>query len=167
MQSVLAEQTMEKLVIQSDIGNISFVENFVRAICDRNHIVNYYATISVSVIKAVENAIRSGSSSELSVLSSHCRGGITFTIQCTTPCFSSVNANNTNWVPSIGSPEESVYLISVLCDQVKVADGGCSIQMTFNVRGIDVEEAFDRVQLLEHFYGYIRIGTDMNINYGG
>lgn len=144
---------MEQLVIQADIANLTLVENFVRAICDDNHIVNYYATISVPVMKAVEHAILGGSSSQLTLLFSHCHDGITFSIQADTPSFSPIAAEQ---VPPAGSPEEALYLISMLSDQMEVSDEGRTLQMTFDLQGIDTNEACNRVEVLEQFYASVR-----------
>ncbi len=144
---------MENIVIQSDINNLSSVENFVRAICDTNHIVNYYATISVPVMKAVESVIQAAPSSALSILFDHCRGGITFTVQSATPCFSPTLSAE---VPPAGSAEETTYLITMLADQMEVTDEGRTLQLFFAVQGIDAEEASARIQVLEHFYERLR-----------
>ena len=140
---------MEKLVIQPDKSSLPLVENFVRAICDGNHIVNYYATISVPVLKAFETAILS-SSSALSLIFDHCRGGIYFSIQSDVPCF--FFNQTTETVPAAGSPEESSYLIETLSDRMEVSDEGRTLQLTFEVEGIDIGEATLRVQALKLFY---------------
>lgn len=144
---------MEKLVIQPDIKDITAVDNFVKAICDRNRIINYYATISIPVRKAVENAIQGGSTFGMSILFSYCQGGFAFTVQCGHPCFYPIRSDQ---VPSAGSLEESAYLINVLSDRVEILDEGCTLRMTFNVKGIDADEAFGRAQTLKQFYARIR-----------
>lgn len=71
---------MEKLAIQSDMSNIVKVEDFVSRICSDKNINNYYATISMSVLQAVENAIIHGNNSDstkiVTVISGECRGGV-------------------------------------------------------------------------------------------
>lgn len=140
---------MEKLVIQVDKSNIPLVDNFLRAICDNNHIVNYYATISVPIMKAMEVVERISPASSLSILFDYLRGGITFTVQTDSPCFLSVENATEN---SDDEFADAAFLITLLSDHTKVTDEGRTLQIFFDVRGIDASEAFARVQVLEHFY---------------
>ena len=76
---------MERIVIQSNIANLVKVEQFLDTVCDTMNIHNYYATISVAVLQAVENAILHGNKSDESksvyIKYSKCRGGIAFIIE--------------------------------------------------------------------------------------
>ena len=51
---------MESIVLHADSAYMVSVDNFVRAICDINHISNYYATILVAVQEAVEHVVAFG-----------------------------------------------------------------------------------------------------------
>lgn len=45
---------MESFVIQSNNQGLAEIEGFLGCFCDENHIANYFATISVPVLQAVE-----------------------------------------------------------------------------------------------------------------
>jgi len=140
---------MERLIIQASKDHFSQIENFVRAICDVNYISNYYATISVPVLKAAELAFHVNPVSQIIIIFEHCRGGVRFTIQAGSPCFEMPLSSE---IPSSGSEEESLYLVKILTDQMSVLDNGCDLQMTFYLMGIDFCEAAYRVQVLKNFY---------------
>lgn len=127
---------------------IPLVENFVSAICDDSHLDNYLATISVSVLKAVELAASSpvaADTSTVSLVSDFCPGGIFFSVQTSSPCFFTIDDDT---LPAEGSVEESLFLIQSLSDTVSVQDNGCSLRMEFAVRGIDVREMNRRQSLM-------------------
>ena len=134
------ERMMEKFVLQLDSLDLVRVDNFVRAICDENHIDNYYATISVSVTKAVESAFASGSENQkcnhVALSFGYSPKGITFKVTSK---------------QGLLNPSD-LSIISMLADEVELLDDDSSLQMTFAIRGIDHKEAAQRVATLEHFY---------------
>lgn len=144
---------MESIVIQSDIVNMVLAENFVDAICDERHLDNYYATISVPVLKAVENAIlfgsKNNSKSSVTLSCDYYRGGIVFTIQAPESCFAEIPNGD---IPPAGSFQEAMFLVGMLADEVKPSDDGCSLQIKFAIQGIKPEEAAQRIAVLEKFY---------------
>lgn len=140
---------MERAIIQNNTSSIERIENFVRAVCDDNHIPNFFATISVPVLKAAELAFHVNPVSQIIIIFEHCRGGVRFTIQAGSPCFEMPLSSE---IPPSGSEEESLYLVKILTDQMSVLDNGCDLQMTFYLMGIDFCEAAYRVQVLKNFY---------------
>ena len=131
---------MEKIVLHADSANMVSVDNFVRAICDTNHIGNYYATVLVAVGEAVERAVEYGKEKGLDVnlelAFDYCRQGVFFRVQGLQGCFASGDYS----------------LVHMLADEVLLLDDGSALQMTFAIRGIDYGEAAKRVSVLERFF---------------
>ena len=115
---------MEKFVIQVDSTYMVNVDSFVRAICDMNHIGNYYATILVAVREAVEKAVtfekERQQPADVELVFDYCSKGVSFRVQGAQGCF--------------------------------MSDDASVLQMSFAIRGIDYREAAKRVSVLEHFY---------------
>ena len=131
---------MEKLVLHADSAYLTSVDNFVRDICDTNHIGNYYATISVPITEAVNKAMACGDSEsqpvEVGLSCDYCPQGILFCVQGKQGCFQN----------------DDFLLIRMLADQVELSSDSSSIRMTFAVRGIDCGEAAQRISVLQRFY---------------
>lgn len=144
---------MERALIQNNTSSIEQIENFVRAVCDDNHIPNYFATISVPVLKAAEYAFHHNANSPLTIFFEQCRGGIRFIVQSDYQCFEKTHSSG---IPPTGSDEELLYLVNILSDELEVLDGGCGLQLTFDVLGIAPQEVAHRIHILENFYVNIR-----------
>ena len=131
---------MERVVIHNDGSYLIEVDNFVRSICDTYHIGNYYATISVPVMDAVKKSMGlqddSIQQSEVEVFFDYDVRGVCFHINGTKGCFHS----------------DDLLLIRMLCDQVDVSNDYSQIELSFAIRGIDCNEAAQRVATLEHFF---------------
>jgi hypothetical protein len=131
---------MEKIVLHADSAYMVRLDNFVRAICDTNHIGNYYATIAVPVTEAVKNAMdfdkENHGVGNVEVTSDYDAHGMLFCVRGAEGCFRS----------------DDFVLIRMLADAVKVTDDSSTLQMSFAIRGIDCGEAAQRISVLEHFY---------------
>lgn len=132
---------MEQIEIQNGTNYQMIVDNFIRNICDDNHVYNYYATISVPVLQAVDSVMSHSSNHKATLSFRHCREGLSFSLQCELADFSSQSSNN-----------DDIFLFAeALADKVCVSDNGHSLQMIFAIRGIDATEAARRVSVLEQF----------------
>lgn len=131
---------MEKFVIQVDSTYMVNVDSFVRAICDMNHIGNYYATILVAVREAVEKAVtfekERQQPADVELVFDYCSKGVSFRVQGAQGCFMS----------------DDFSLVQMLSDGMELSDDASVLQMSFAIRGIDYREAAKRVSVLEHFY---------------
>ena len=131
---------MKRIVLQIDKPDLVSVDGFIRNICDENHINNYYATLSVPVMRAVEKGVAFGleqqKGSEITVLCDYCASGIVFRVDGL-PGF----LNN-----------DDLMVANMLADKVELSNDASSVQMTFAIRGISSEEAARRVATLECFY---------------
>lgn len=129
---------MEKLVLQSDNTDFIGVDAFIHAVCETNYVNNYFATISVPVMNAIQCAVSCCSENqEITLIFDYFSKGIAFAVAC--QCGSFVS-------------EELLFVVRMLSDDVEVADDGRTLKMFFNVRGIDAREAAQRVSVLNHYF---------------
>lgn len=144
----------ESFVIQSDIANLSLVEERLFHFCQECHIGNYYATVSVAVMQAVENAIVHGNRSQqekgVSLTFGTCRGGIFVEVADEGVGFEFERFGE---LPDEGqSVGEGVFVMKHLADRLVYSKGGSQVRMEFDVAGIDPVDALERVSVLrEHF----------------
>lgn len=131
---------MESVVLHADSAYMVSVDNFVRAICDTNHIGNYYATILVAVKEAVDCAMAflkgHQQPGEVQLAFDYCPQGVYFRVHGMNGCFQS----------------DDLSLVRMLADGLELSDDKSSLQLSFDIRGIDYGEAAKRVSVLEHFY---------------
>lgn len=141
---------MEKIVIQTDKGDLLQVENFIQALCDGYHLGNYAATISVPVLKAVELALAADKTQQdVVVESDYCATGVCFTIKSQTPCFSQDDASP---LSSPAQLDESFLFFQMLADSFEVLEQGKMITFIFAVRGINPIEAENRMSVIQQFF---------------
>jgi serine/threonine-protein kinase RsbW len=143
---------MEKLVIQSDTRNLVDVERFVSAVCDTYNINNYAATISMSLLQAVENAIVHGNNGDISkqvtITSDYCKGGIYFTVSDQGAGFEFAKYG---LMPEEGSGT-GIYLMKTLSDRMTYSNNGSTVRLDFVVSGIEASRALERIVTLRNHY---------------
>lgn len=131
---------MESIVLHADNAYMVSVDNFVRAICDTNHIGNYYATILVAVKEAVDCAMASEKEAQhqgdVQLAFDYCPQGVFFKVHGVKNCFLSGDFS----------------LVRMLADGLELSDDMSTLQLSFAIRGIDYGEAAKRISVLEHFY---------------
>lgn len=144
---------MEKLIIQSDTNNLIEVERFVSAVCDTYNINNYAATISMSLLQAVENAIVHGNnndpSKKVTITSDLFRGGVFFTVSDEGEGF------DYNYYGSLPEEQErgtGIFLMKTLSDNLCFIDNGSTVRMDFLINGIEASRALERLTILHNFY---------------
>ncbi len=144
---------MEKLVIQSNIDNLIEVERFVSVVCDSYNINNYAATISMSLLAAVENAIVHGNQGDLSrkvtITSDYCTGGVYFAVSDEGVGFDYAAYGK---MPEQGSKGTGLYLMCTLSDRIVFSDHGSTVRMEFIVSGIEPSRALERIVRLHNYY---------------
>ena len=143
---------MEKLIIQSDTSKLIEVERFVSAVCDTYNINNYAATISMSLLQAVENAIVHGNgndaSKQVTVTSDYCKGGVYFTVSDEGVGF---NFEKFGTIPEEGSGT-GIYLMKTLSDKMSFSNNGSTVRLDFVVNGIEASRALERIVTLRNHY---------------
>lgn len=143
----------ETIVIQSNAEGLADVERFLAAFCDDNHIANYFATISVPVLQAVENAIVHGNlnnpSKKVIIEYGYRLGGIYFLVSDEGNGFDYTQYGN---CPLNNEKGQGVFLMKSLADHIEFFNGGKSIRMDFDINGIEAIDALERIDTLQHFF---------------
>ncbi len=144
---------MEKLIIQSDIDNLTEVERFVDVVCDTYHINNYAGTISMSLLQAVKNAIvhgnHSDSDKQVTIESDYCRGGVYFTV---TDKGEGFDFSLFGAIPDQEGKGTGIYLMKTLSDKMTYSDQGRTVRLEFAISGIEPGRALERIVTLRNFY---------------
>lgn len=144
---------MEQLAIQSDMNNIIEVERFVSVMCDTYNIHNYAATISMSLLQAVENAIIHGNKSDSSKMvvieCDRCRGGVYFSVTDQGQGFDYCSYGK---MPEHDDKGMGLYLMKSLSDKIIFSDNGRKVRMEYVVNGIDASHALERIVTLRNYY---------------
>lgn len=144
---------MEKLIIQSDINKIIDVERFVSAVCDTYNINNYAATISMSLLQAVENAIVHGNhndpSKQVTIISDQCRGGVYFSVSDQGQGF---DYSPYGSIPASENRGTGIYLMKTLSDKLSFQDNGRTVRLDFYINGIEASYALERIVTLRNYY---------------
>lgn len=139
----------QRFDILFDNDTLNQVETSVSAVCDRYHLDNYYATLSVAVMSVVRIAQEALQKAEVEAATLHIGfeygvDGLVVTIETDRSCFGDIDA-------AVGDMDSPSYLVHLLADGCCVSDEGRCVTLTFAIRGIDVQEAGRRVSVLEHF----------------
>lgn len=142
----------ESFVIQSDIANLPFVEERVFHFCQECHVGNYYATVSVAALQAVENAIVHGNGAEATkkvcVELGNCRGGLYVEVRDEGEGF------DFGRFGSLESDGEGngIFVMKSLADKMSYSDGGRTVRLEFVVNGIDPADALERVAVVQSYF---------------
>lgn len=151
---------MEKFVIQSDNKGLAAVEKYVSVFCDEKHIHNYFATISTSVLQAVENAIVHGNNSDVTKqvtveCGDYC-GGIYFTIEDQGNGF---DVSQYGDLPKEDTKGEGIFLMKTLADNLEFSNGGRCVRLEFAIQGIETDDTVNRIKTLDHFYSLKQVNA--------
>lgn len=142
----------ESFVIQSDIANLPYVEERVFHFCQECHVGNYYATVSVAAMQAVENAIVHGNKADgtkkVTIVLGNCCGGLFVEVRDEGDGF---DFGRFGGLESEGKGN-GIFVMKSLADKMSYSDGGRTVRMEFVVNGIDPADALERVAVLQsHF----------------
>ncbi|MBR3529159.1 MAG: ATP-binding protein [Bacteroidales bacterium] len=144
---------MEKLIIQSDIDKLPEVERFVDAVCDTYNINNYVATISMSLLQAVKNAIVHGNGSNpekhVTIESDFCKGGVYFKVSDEGQGF---DFKRYGAMPDQEEQGMGIYLMRTLSDKMTFTDNGRAVCLEYVIDGIEASRALERIMTLHNFY---------------
>lgn len=150
---------MESIVIQSVSENLTKVEAFIDAICAENNCNNYFGTMSMAVLQAVENAIVHGNGSnprkKVTVSCSRVKGGVCFTIEDEGKGFDFQKYKDF----PMGEEGTGIFLMRTLSDSCAFADGGRKVKLVFQIQGIRKSEYMERVATLKKFYSVKKVNA--------
>ncbi|MCR4829202.1 MAG: ATP-binding protein [Bacteroidales bacterium] len=134
------------------MANLQEVECFLDHVCDTYNINNYAATISMSLLQAVENAIVHGNGCDVqknvTVTADTCRGGIEFIVEDQGEGF---EYQQFGALPQQGRGE-GLFVMKSLSDQLTFENGGSRVRMRFVISGIEPSKALERIVILNNFY---------------
>ena len=136
------------------MASIPVVEERLFHFCRNFNVGNYYATVSVAALQAVENAIvhgnRSDVSKQVSLTFGTCRGGIFVSVHDEGEGF---DYNQFGNLPDDDSSlGKGIFIMRSLADGLSFSDHGRCVRLEFDVAGIDPADALGRISLLkEHF----------------
>lgn len=151
---------MERIVIQSNVSNLVQIEQFLDTVCDTMNIHNYYASISMAVLQAVENAIVHGNNSDenktVSIGYSKCKGGIAFVVEDEGDGF---NYKEYEGFPMESGVGEGMFLMKTLADTCTFSKGGKRVRLEFMIQGIEQARSLERVATLRRFYAPKKINV--------
>lgn len=142
----------ESFVIQSDISNLSYVEERVFHFCRECNVGNYYSAISVAALQAVENAIVHGNGSVVekmvTVTLGTCRGGVFVEVSDEGSGFDYVRFGSLDDV----TEGQGIFVMKSLSDRMTFSNSGRQVRMEFDINGIDPADALERASILQaHF----------------
>lgn len=144
---------MKKLVIQSNKGALEEVENYLSVLCDEKHIYDYYGTILMPVLQAVENAIEHGNGSDpkkqVIIEAQDCMGGILLSVEDQGNGFDYTQYGD---FPAEDGKGEGIFLMKTLSDQLSFSKEGRRVEMKFLIKGIDASKSMERSFVLQHFF---------------
>lgn len=142
----------ETFVIQSNIANLPQVEERLFHFCHESNVGNYYSTLSVATLQAVENAIVHGNASAeeklVTLTFGTCRGGVFVTVKDEGKGFDYARYGE---LPETDGAGEGIFVMRSLADRMVFSDEGREVRMEFVVNGIDPADALERISVLRSF----------------
>ena len=147
----------EHFVIQSDIALLPSVEERLFQFCHLCHVGNYYSTISVAALQAVENAIVHGNGADASksveLTLGTCRGGLFVEVADQGAGFDhEAYGHLPSGDTTVG---EGIFVMRQLADRLTYSDGGRRVRLEFTVAGIDPADALERVAILQQHFSTV------------
>lgn len=132
---------MHKLVINSDIKNISEVEKLIDTVCeDLNISEDIYGNILIAVTEAVNNAIIHGNKNNIElnatieVTQNNNKAEIVFTVSDEGKGFDFTNLPDPTAPENIEKPDgRGIFLMKNLSDNVEFFNNGSKVSITFVV----------------------------------
>lgn len=144
---------MEKFNIQSNSAGIASVENYISMLCGEKNVYNHFATISMAVLQAVENAVVHGNNNDPSkMVSIECGeflGGVYFEIEDQGNGFDFTKYGN---LPAVGGKGDGIFMMKLLADKIEYSKQGRCVRMEFLIKGIDAADAMKRRSTLAKFH---------------
>ena len=138
----------ESFVIQSDNANLPYVEERLFHFCSECNIGNYYSTVSVAALQAVETAIHFGNGdSNISVELGVCRGGVYVEICGEGNLFVDLFSDSFD----VSGNGKGLFIIRSLSDRVMCFEGGRKVRLEFDVNGVDPADVLERISVLHSF----------------
>lgn len=144
---------MEQFQIQSNEKGLESLDQYIYAMCDEMHILNYFATLSVPVLQAAQNAIVHGNKNdETKRVTIECGdycGGVYFEIQDEGNGFDFVRYGD---LPEEGASGKGIFMMKQLSDRMVYTNGGSRVRLEFLIQGIESTWNIERQAALHRFF---------------
>ncbi len=139
--------------------NIHTVNHFVEDICDHYNIFNsYFGNILTAVTEAVQNAMVHGNKNieerKIEIVFQAKTDGLSFAITDEGEGFNAEAMPDPTDLSNDGSIGRGLFLMKSLSDEISFLDNGRTVELLFNITGIDQDLAASRVaQINKYFMG--------------
>ncbi|MFO7723326.1 MAG: ATP-binding protein [Bacteroidales bacterium] len=158
----------KRISFGASMSNMHAVNHFIEDICDHYNIFDsYFGNILTAVTEAVQNAIVHGNRSNPSK-----RVELSFTSRADGLCFTvsdEGNGFNPNEMPdptdlaNDGLMGRGIFLMHSLADGIEFSDGGRTVELTFNITGIDQDLAASRMTQMNTYFKSVKKTTGTSI----
>ena len=144
----------ESFIIQSDISNLTLVEERLFHFCQECHVGDSFSVVLMATRHAVENAIVHGngndSTKSVQVSLGTCRGGIFVEVSDEGCGFDYGQYGDLPLDDEMSG--NGIFVMQSLADEIEFLDGGSRVRLQFKVCGIAPTDAMERIcTLKEHF----------------
>ncbi len=151
----------KRIRFESSMTNLYIVNQFVEDVCDHYNIFNsYFSNILTAVTEAVQNAIEHGNKNDSSrmveISFSSGTEGLSFTITDEGNGFDPSTLPDPTDLSNDGSVGRGIFLMRSLSDDIQFLDNGRTIELTFNISGIDQELAVQRAGQLNRYFQSVK-----------
>lgn len=157
-----------QIIVESSVGNLHKVEQFVEYIADEFNISNtYFGNVLIAVTEAVINAIEHGNNKEQSkkvlVEFGQEPRGLVFKISDEGKGFDFASIPDptdiTQTTQNIG---RGLFLMKSLADEMKFENNGTSVELVFYVSSINSELSLRRIEQLKIYSKALLTKTELN-----
>jgi hypothetical protein len=118
------------------------IEEFTERICDRNHIYNYFGSISM-VLDAAFSILKK----DITLSFEQCVGGVLFSMTGKEDISKVLNLNQDS-----SFLNENQLLIKMLTDEINIINNGKTLEMIFYVNGIEPELFAQRRERVNEYF---------------
>jgi serine/threonine-protein kinase RsbW len=147
----------KRISFESSLGNLHIVTRFIEDICDHYNIFNsYFGHILTAVTEAVQNAILHGNQNnpekKVELRFENRPDGLCFTISDQGQGFDPETLPDPTDLANDGQKGRGIFIMKTLSDEIAYADGGRTVELFFNITGIDQDLAAGRAEQIQKYF---------------
>lgn len=159
----------KRIIISSSIANIHAVNQFVEDICDHYNIFDsYFGNIQTAVTEAVQNAIEHGChqdpTKKIEIAFASRNDGLSFTVTDEGDGFDPESLPDPTDLNNDGVAGRGLFLMKSLSDDLVFSNGGRSVELFFNITGIDQELLVTRKEQMDKYFQAVKKVAGSTIN---
>jgi serine/threonine-protein kinase RsbW len=156
------------IMLGASLSNMHAVNHFIEDICDHYNIFNsYFGNILTAVTEAVQNAIvhgcKNNPSKKVELFFSSRADGLTFTITDEGNGFNPNEMPDPTDLSNDGLMGRGIFLMRSLSDGIEFSNGGRTVELTFNITGIDQDLAASRMTQMSTYFKSVKKTTGSQI----